>query len=54
MPSHRKGVVHRGLSHINRMVRNCSITKAGRNQLASEKPNWKSITAAVEKVMEGA
>ena len=43
-----------GLSENNRKVRYYTITKAGQKQLASEKRNWKSITTAVEKVLEGA
>ena len=31
-----------------------AITKAGQKQLAREKQHWRSITTAVEKVMEGA
>jgi PadR family transcriptional regulator PadR len=43
-----------GLSENNRKVRYYAITKAGQKQLAREKQNWKSITTAVEKVLEGA
>jgi PadR family transcriptional regulator, regulatory protein PadR len=43
-----------GLSENNRKVRYYTITKAGQEQLAREKQNWKSITTAVEKVLEGA
>ena len=43
-----------GLSENNRKVRYYTITKAGQKQLAREKQNWKSITMAVEKVLEGA
>ena len=43
-----------GLSENNRKVRYYTITKAGQKQLARERENWKSITTAVEKVMEGA
>jgi DNA-binding PadR family transcriptional regulator len=43
-----------GLSENNRKVRYYTITKAGQKQLAREKENWKSIIAAVEKVLEGA
>jgi transcriptional regulator len=43
-----------GLSENNRKVRYYTITKAGQKQLAREKQNWKSITTAVEKVLEGA
>jgi transcriptional regulator len=43
-----------GVSENNRKVRFYTITKAGQKQLASEKKNWKSITTAVEKVLEGA
>lgn len=43
-----------GLSENNRKARYYAITKAGQKQLASEKRNWKSITTAVEKVLEGA
>jgi PadR family transcriptional regulator PadR len=45
---------HWGLSENNRKVRYYTITKAGHKQLAREKQNWKSITAAVDKVLEGA
>ena len=43
-----------GLSENNRKVRYFTITKAGQKQLAREKQNWKYITTAVEKVLEGA
>ena len=43
-----------GLSENNRKVRYYAITKAGQKQLAREKENWKSITMAVDKVLEGA
>jgi DNA-binding PadR family transcriptional regulator len=43
-----------GLSENNRKVRYYAITKAGQTQLARERQNWKSITTAVEKVLEGA
>jgi PadR family transcriptional regulator PadR len=43
-----------GLSESNRKARYYEITSAGRKQLAREKQNWKSITAAVDKVLEGA
>jgi transcriptional regulator len=43
-----------GLSENNRKVRYYTITKAGQKQLARERQNWKSITTAVEKVLEGA
>ena len=43
-----------GLSDNNRKARYYKITRAGRKQLAREKQNWKSITSAVEKVLEGA
>jgi PadR family transcriptional regulator, regulatory protein PadR len=43
-----------GLSENNRKVRFYTITKAGQKQLAREKQNWKSITTAVEKVLDGA
>jgi transcriptional regulator len=43
-----------GLSESNRKARYYEITNAGRKQLAREKQNWKSITAAVDKVLEGA
>ena len=42
------------VSENNRKARYYAITKAGHKQLAREKQHWKSITAAVEKVMEGA
>jgi len=42
------------VSENNRKARYYAITKAGQKQLAREKQHWKSITAAVEKVMEGA
>jgi transcriptional regulator len=43
-----------GLSESNRKARYYEITNAGRKQLAREKQNWKSITTAVDKVLEGA
>jgi transcriptional regulator len=43
-----------GLSENNRKARYYAITKAGRKQLTREKQHWKSITAAVDKVLEGA
>jgi PadR family transcriptional regulator PadR len=43
-----------GLSENNRKVRVYTITKSGQKQLARERQNWKSITSAVEKVLEGA
>ena len=43
-----------GLSENNRKVRFYTITKAGQKQLARERREWKSITTAVEKVLEGA
>ena len=43
-----------GLSESNRKARYYEITNAGRKQLARERQNWKSITAAVDKVLEGA
>jgi DNA-binding PadR family transcriptional regulator len=42
------------VSENNRKARYYAITKAGQKQLAREKQQWKSITAAVEKVLEGA
>jgi PadR family transcriptional regulator PadR len=42
------------VSDNNRKARYYEITKAGQKQLAREKEQWKSITAAVEKVLEGA
>jgi transcriptional regulator len=45
---------HWGVSENNRKVRFYAITKAGQKQLARERQNWKSITTAVEKVLEGA
>ena len=42
------------VSENNRKARYYAITKAGQKQLTREKQHWKSITAAVEKVMEGA
>jgi transcriptional regulator len=42
------------VSENNRKARYYAITKAGQKQLAREKQHWKSITAAVQKVMEGA
>jgi transcriptional regulator len=45
---------HWGLSESNRKARYYEITNAGRKQLAREKQNWKSITTAVAKVLEGA
>ena len=43
-----------GFSENNRKARYYAITKAGQKQPAREKQHWKSITAAVKKVMEGA
>ena len=43
-----------GISENNRKARYYAITRAGQTQLANERQNWKSITTAVEKVMEGA
>jgi PadR family transcriptional regulator, regulatory protein PadR len=43
-----------GLSESNRKARYYQITSAGRKQLARERQNWKSITTAVEKILEGA
>jgi DNA-binding PadR family transcriptional regulator len=43
-----------GLSESNRKARYYEITNAGRKQLAREKQHWKSITTAVDKVLEGA
>ena len=43
-----------GLSESNRKARYYEITNAGRKQLTREKQNWKSITTAVDKVLEGA
>ena len=43
-----------GLSENNRKARYYKITNAGRKQLARERQNWKSITTAVDKVLEGA
>ena len=43
-----------GPSENNRKARYYAITKAGQKQLALEKQHWKSITAAVEKVLGGA
>ena len=43
-----------GLSENKRKVRYYTITKAGQKQLARERREWKSITTAVEKVLEGA
>ena len=42
------------VSENNRKARYYAITKAGQKQLASERQYWKSITTAVEKVLEGA
>jgi len=42
------------LSENNRKARYYAITKEGQKQLAREKQHWKSITAAVEKVLGGA
>ena len=43
-----------GPSENNRKARYYAITKEGQRQLAREKQHWKSITTAVEKVLEGA
>jgi transcriptional regulator len=43
-----------GFSENNRKVRYYTITKAGQKQLVREKQDWKSITTAVDKVLEGA
>jgi transcriptional regulator len=42
------------VSENNRKARYSEITKAGQKQLARERESWKSITAAVEKVLDGA
>jgi DNA-binding PadR family transcriptional regulator len=42
------------VSENNRKARYYEITKAGQKQLAREKEYWKSITTAVDKVIEGA
>lgn len=42
------------LSENNRKARYYTITKAGQKQLAREKQHWKSITMAVDKVLESA
>jgi transcriptional regulator len=42
------------VSENNRKARYYAITKAGQKQLAREKEHWKSISMAVEKVLEGA
>jgi transcriptional regulator len=42
------------LSENNRKARYYKITKAGRKQLERERQKWESITAAVDKVLEGA
>jgi PadR family transcriptional regulator, regulatory protein PadR len=42
------------VSENNRKARYYAITKAGQKQLAREKQDWKSITTAVAKVLEGA
>ena len=42
------------VSENNRKARYYAITKAGQKQLARERQDWKSITMAVEKVLEGA
>ena len=43
-----------GLSENNRKARYYGITKAGRKQLTRQKEHWNAITAAVDKVLEGA
>lgn len=43
-----------GVSENNRRAKYYSITKAGRKQLAREEQDWKLITTAVSKVLEGA
>jgi transcriptional regulator len=43
-----------GLSENNRKARYYRITKAGRKQLTRQKEHWNTITAAVDKVLEGA
>ena len=42
------------VSENNRKARYYAITKAGQKQLARERQDWKSITTAVEKVLERA
>ena len=53
-PMHGWASGYWGLSENNRKVRYYTITKSGQKKLAREKQNWKSITTAVEKVLEGA
>ena len=43
-----------GVSENNRKARYYEITKTGVKQLAREKAHWKSITMAVDRVLEGA
>jgi PadR family transcriptional regulator len=43
-----------GLSENNRKARFYTITKAGRKQLAKEQDDWKTITLAIARVLEGA
>lgn len=43
-----------GLSENNRKARFYTITKAGRRQLSREQDDWKAITLAVSRVLEGA
>jgi DNA-binding PadR family transcriptional regulator len=43
-----------GLSENKRKARFYTITKAGRRQLSKEEENWKVITLAVSRVLEGA
>jgi PadR family transcriptional regulator, regulatory protein PadR len=43
-----------GLSENNRKARFYTITKAGRRQLSKEQDDWKTITLAISRVLEGA
>ena len=43
-----------GLSENNRKARFYTITKAGRRQLSKEQDDWKTITLAIARVLEGA
>ena len=53
-PMHGWGVMQRIRYLTEDVARFYAITKAGQKQLAREKQHWRSITTAVEKVMEGA
>jgi transcriptional regulator len=45
---------HWGTSENNRRAKYYDLTKSGRKQLATEKDEWKKLTAAVARVLETA